>query len=76
MQFVTILRIVKKFCGDLIKAARTNLGMTRRELAERCGVSEKTIWNWEKGKTTPSVNDLPWIAESLQRSEEWFFGQS
>lgn len=35
-----------------IAGARTTLGLTQRQFAEKLGVSEKTVWNWENGKRT------------------------
>lgn len=36
-----------------IKKFRENHGMTQKELAERCGVTLRTVQNWEMGKTVP-----------------------
>lgn len=33
-----------------LEAARVDAGMTQQELAERLGVTRKTVRNWEKGK--------------------------
>lgn len=34
-----------------VKAIRTRLDITQAELAERCGVSHRTVENWEQGRT-------------------------
>ena len=34
---------------DIIKKKRKQMGMTQKELAERCGVSYQTISNLERG---------------------------
>lgn len=36
-----------------IKLLREQLGMTQTELAERCGVSLRTVQYWEKGEHIP-----------------------
>lgn len=40
-------------------AARVNAGLKQKELAAKCGVSESTVINWEKGKSTPHIKRLP-----------------
>ena len=39
----------QKEIGMQISAARKKLKYTRRELAEKLGVSDKTISKWERG---------------------------
>lgn len=46
-----------------LAAARTNAGMSQTEMAVSVGVSRETIWNWEKGNSEPSVNQLRKISE-------------
>lgn len=38
-----------------IKEIRKKLGLTQKELAQRLGVSEATIQNWEYGRTIPAT---------------------
>jgi transcriptional regulator with XRE-family HTH domain len=38
-----------------IKKFRTEKGYTQKEFAEFCGVTERTVQNWEKGNTYPSL---------------------
>jgi DNA-binding XRE family transcriptional regulator len=38
-----------------LKAARVNAGMTQNEAGKAIGVTERTIANWEKGKSFPNV---------------------
>lgn len=35
------------------EARRRQAGLTRQELADRLGVSKKTVENWEYGQTVP-----------------------
>lgn len=41
-----------------LAAARVNAGMTQEEVAQKMGVSNKTIINWEKGVIIPSFANL------------------
>lgn len=40
-------------------AARVNAGLTQKQLAEKCGVSETTVIKWERGDVSPRVSMLP-----------------
>lgn len=39
--------------GDDIRNARQRAGLTQAELAQRIGVSMRTVGNWERGDTPP-----------------------
>jgi len=41
-----------------IKAVRAKLGLTTQQLADACGVSRRTVENWEQGRmpTTAALN--------------------
>lgn len=41
-----------------LKAARVNVGLSQKEAAKELGITNKTLCNWEKGKTFP---DQPMI---------------
>lgn len=41
-----------------IRAARVNCGMTQQNLADKMGVSRRTIHNWESGKKAPSKEHI------------------
>ncbi len=41
-----------------IKDSRIISGLSQRELADRVGVLQQTISNWETGKTSPTVKKL------------------
>ena len=49
--------------GTVIKELRNRHGMTQTELAEKLGVSAKTISKWETGKGYPDITLLEPIAE-------------
>ena len=46
-----------------IKAARVNASLSQKEAADRLGVSNKTLGNWEKGITFPPADKIPAICE-------------
>lgn len=47
-----------------MEAARVNAGLTQKQFAERCGVSESTVINWERGKNAPHIKRLPMIEKA------------
>lgn len=52
--------------GEWLSRTRPRSGMTRRELAERSGVSEPQIWNIETGKTlNPRAETRNRLSEAL-----------
>lgn len=46
-----------------MKAARVNSGLSQKEAADRIGVSNKTLGNWENGITFPPADKIPIICE-------------
>ena len=46
-----------------MKAARVNKGLSQKVAADRIGVSNKTLCNWENGITFPPVDKIPVICE-------------
>ena len=46
-----------------MKAARVNAGLSQKAVADRLGVSNKTIGNWENGITYPPADKIPEICE-------------
>ena len=51
--------------GDKIKAARTKKGITQKKLAEKTGLTERTIQRIENHEVEPSVYSLNKISEIL-----------
>jgi DNA-binding XRE family transcriptional regulator len=41
------------------------LELLQRDVADRIGVTQFTILNWEKGRTTPSISAFPGIIRFL-----------
>jgi transcriptional regulator with XRE-family HTH domain len=45
-------------------SARVNAGLTQKQLAEVCEVSESTVINWENGKSHPHIKRLPLLEKA------------
>ena len=54
--------------GAVIKELRQKNSMTQAQLADRLGVSDKTVSKWETGKGYPDITLLEPIAEAFQVS--------
>lgn len=54
--------------------ARKRRGMKKRELAEKIGVTERSVSNYEAGCQEPEPNTLRRISEALRFPEAFFFG--
>ena len=52
-------------CNKISMAsARVNAGLTQKQLAIECGVSESTIISWEAGKSHPHIKRLPLLEKA------------
>jgi transcriptional regulator with XRE-family HTH domain len=51
--------------GEHLKKRRLILKLYQREVAERLGVDEFTVLNWEKGKTEPPIRIIPAVLAFL-----------
>lgn len=55
-----------------IREAREHLGLSKSELARRCGVTPSSAIDWEReGGTSPSVENMAKIAVELGVAFEW-----
>ena len=54
--------------GAVIKKLREKNGLTQLQLAEKLGVSDKTVSKWENGKGYPDITLLEPIAEVFRIS--------
>ena len=59
------MRSLAKIIGPNVRRERTRRGLTRDELANRSGVSVRTIQALERGVHEPTVASLTWIAAAL-----------
>lgn len=53
----------KKTLGSFLAVLRRAQGMTQKELAQRVGVSDKTISHWERDESAPDISVLPILAD-------------
>ncbi len=51
--------------GNTVKQLREKRGLTQGELAEKIGVSSKTVSKWETGKGLPDISLLQPLAQAL-----------
>ncbi len=51
--------------GEKLRNRRLELHLFQKEVAQRIGVSEDTITNWEKNRGNPSIKCYPKIIEFL-----------
>ena len=51
--------------GDKIMYLRRKADLTQEKLAEKIGVSSKTLQHWEAGKYTPKTESIRNIAQAL-----------
>lgn len=66
--------MIERRLGNRLKEARTRLGLTQTELAERIGVSRKTINTVENSVFVPSTTLALMLARLLETTvEELFF---
>jgi transcriptional regulator with XRE-family HTH domain len=52
------------------------LGLLQREVAERIGVSEASVYDWEKHRTDPMVHLIPRLTQFLGYTPPLFTGQT
>jgi DNA-binding XRE family transcriptional regulator len=52
-----------------VKQTRQQLGMTQAQLGDAVGVSERTIQNWEWGKTAPTPSQVKAIERLVKDNE-------
>lgn len=46
-----------------LRAARINAGYSQKDAADKLGVSNKTLGNWENGVTFPSADKIQVLCE-------------
>lgn len=56
--------------GELIRKYRKMRGLTQTELAEKCGLTDSAIRNYELGNRTPGDDQVRSIASALQVAPE------
>jgi DNA-binding XRE family transcriptional regulator len=56
-----------KTLGDQLRKRRLELGLLQREVADRLGVDETTVYNWERNRTAPASRWFPKIFTFLDK---------
>ncbi|MCW5982726.1 MAG: recombinase family protein [Bryobacteraceae bacterium] len=51
--------------GDHLRRRRLSLKVLQRDVAERLGVTESSIWNWEAGQSEPDLRYMAAVIEFL-----------
>lgn len=59
-----------------IRPRRERLGLSQRDLAERCNVNQTAISQWERGSSLPSCDKLPLIAAALRCSIDDLYAEA
>lgn len=62
------------FFGDKIRDARKAAGLTQRQLAEKIGVANTSISNWEKNLSRPDPDTIQNLCWALDVRPNYFFG--
>ena len=60
------------FNGRLLTQQRVKKGLSKKDLAERLGVSEVTVNNWEKGNSRPKVVYVRQMDELFSVSDDYW----
>lgn len=61
--------------GENIKEIRIKRGITQAQLADKLGLSEKTMSSWEVNRTEPSLQNLKDIAKVLNCTSAALLGE-
>jgi transcriptional regulator with XRE-family HTH domain len=56
-----------------LRRARVKEGLSQEALAERVGVTARTVINWETGVNSPELAKIPKIAAATGVKPAWFF---
>ena len=56
-----------------IREKREKLGMSQKELAEKCGIAKSTMCDIEQGRSNPSLPVAVKIAQVLKENSIQFF---
>lgn len=46
-----------------LRALRISAGLKQKDVADRLGISQVSVWQWESGVSLPRADKLPAIAE-------------
>lgn len=57
-----------RFDGTAIATGRRTLNLTQTQLAERLGVAQTAVSQWERGEVAPSIKNILLAADALDLS--------
>lgn len=60
--------------GERIRKFRTELGLSQKELAEKLGVAQNTVAQYEKGTSKLSIEVLYYLALALNTTADEILG--
>lgn len=66
------MKSINNFSKNLYKI-RTNLNITHEQLAEKCNISSRIIYDYESGLKLPSIHTLLKIAVNLNVTTDSLF---
>lgn len=56
-----------------LAAARVNAGLTQKQAADAINIDKSTLLNWEKGRTSPSANQLKQLSVLYNMPMDFIF---
>lgn len=62
-----------KFIGERLKMVRNLRGWGQQTLAEKAGVSQSSVNDWEKGKKQPRAEKVAKLCNALSIKDERYF---
>lgn len=62
-----------RFDRERLKQAREAAVRTQQEIADACGVTARTVQNWENGNGEPDAGDLGKIAAECGKPVKFFY---
>lgn len=60
---------------EILKNLRKEKCITQKKLAKELTISEDTIYNWEKGRSEPSIDDLIKISTFFNITIDFLVGK-
>jgi transcriptional regulator with XRE-family HTH domain len=61
-----VMEVTQMDFGNKVKQLRKRKGYSQKELADRVGVDDRTIRNWEKGDNKPRSEQYRLLAQALE----------
>lgn len=57
-----------------LKELRTERGLTQKQLAQKIGTTDDTIYSWEKGRSQPSIDMIRALTRELNTTADYLLG--